>query len=73
MPPGMPQAAPPQAAAPVAASVDLGPVLERLAAIERKQTAIDAAIAMQIRSAYQKAGEYTCESILGELGIQVPQ
>lgn len=73
MPPGLPQAAPPAPAAQAPVQVDLSPILERLDAIEARQASIDAAIALQLRGTYQKPGEYTCSSILAELGVPVPQ
>ena len=69
------------APAPAAAqAVDLGPVLKqqaevinRLAAIETGQKAIDVAVALLLQNLYQKAGEPSCAATLQAIGVPVPQ
>jgi hypothetical protein len=60
--------------------VDLGPVLQqqaeainRLAAIETNQKAIDVAVALLLQNLYQKPGEPSCAATLAAIGVPVPQ
>lgn len=76
--PQMPQM-PPSAQAP-AAAVDLSPVLKqqtdiinRLAAIETTQKAIDAAVSLLLQDRYQKPGAPNCAATLQAIGVPVPQ